>query len=85
MKNTALRLFSAIAIAASLAACGANVQDEQQLQTAASVQANVQTVAANSPAPDCAPENCKGLRIVDANAEAYRYEAMRRAAADPQG
>jgi hypothetical protein len=33
-------------------------------------------------APDCAADGCKGLRIIDANAEAFRYEAMRRAAAD---
>jgi len=39
-------------------------------------------VAANMPAPDCAADGCKSLRIIDANAEAYRYEAMRRAAAD---
>jgi hypothetical protein len=39
-------------------------------------------VSANSPAPDCAADGCKSLRIIDANAEAYRYEAMRRAAAD---
>jgi molybdopterin biosynthesis enzyme len=39
-------------------------------------------VAANMPVPDCAAEGCKGLRIIDANAEAYRYEALRRAAAD---
>jgi len=38
-------------------------------------------VAANMPAPDCAADGCKSLRIIDANAEAYRYEAMRRAAA----
>jgi hypothetical protein len=34
------------------------------------------------PAPDCAADGCKSLRIIDANAEAYRYDAMRRAAAD---
>ena len=39
-------------------------------------------VAVNMPAPDCAADGCKSLRIIDANAEAYRYEAMRRAAAD---
>jgi hypothetical protein len=26
--------------------------------------------------PDCAADGCKSLRIIDANAEAYRYEAM---------
>jgi hypothetical protein len=39
-------------------------------------------VAANMPVPDCAAEGCKSLRIIDGNAEAYRYEALRRAAAD---
>jgi hypothetical protein len=34
------------------------------------------------PAPDCAADGCQGLRIIDANAEAYRYDAMRRAAAE---
>ena len=36
----------------------------------------------NNPAPDCAPEGCASLRIIDGNAEAYRVDAMRRAAAD---
>jgi hypothetical protein len=34
------------------------------------------------PAPDCAADGCKGLRIIDGNAEASRYDAMRRAAAE---
>lgn len=85
MKNLALRLAFGFTFAASLAACGSGVEDAQQLQAAAAVQANVVAVAANSPAPDCAADGCKGLRIIDANAEVYRYEAMRRAAAEPQG
>lgn len=36
----------------------------------------------NSPVPDCAAEGCSSLRIIDGNAEAYRIDAMRRAAAD---
>lgn len=36
----------------------------------------------NSPTPDCAAEGCASLRIIDGNAEAYRIDAMRRAAAD---
>lgn len=32
------------------------------------------------PAPDCAADGCKALRIIDGNAEAFRYDAMRRAA-----
>lgn len=42
----------------------------------------VATVSANMPAPDCAAEGCAGLRIIDGNAEAYRLDAMRRAAGD---
>lgn len=44
--------------------------------------AAVATVAANSPAPDCAADGCRSPRIIDANAEAWRYDAMRRAALD---
>ena len=36
----------------------------------------------NNPVPDCAAEGCGQLRIIDGNAEAYRIDAMRRAAAD---
>jgi len=38
------------------------------------------TVATNSPAPDCAADGCRSPRIIDANAEAWRYDAARRAA-----
>lgn len=37
-------------------------------------------VAANMPQPDCAPEGCNSLRIIDGNAEAWRIDAGRRAA-----
>jgi hypothetical protein len=36
----------------------------------------------NHPTPDCAAEGCASLRIIDGNAEAFRVDAMRRAAAD---
>jgi hypothetical protein len=39
----------------------------------------------NNPAPDCAAEGCTSLRIIDGNAEAYRVDAMRRAAAEDNG
>lgn len=39
----------------------------------------------NNPAPDCAAEGCASLRVIDGNAEAYRIDAMRRAAADDMG
>lgn len=38
-------------------------------------------VSANMPLPDCAAEGCGSLRIIDGNAEAYRIDAQRRAAA----
>jgi hypothetical protein len=46
-------------------------------QTAAAAQ----VAATDGPQPDCAPQGCKALRIIDANAEMYRLEAQRRAAA----
>jgi hypothetical protein len=95
MKLHAIRSVSALALAALLAACGGG-QVDQPTQTAAAISssqmgsaasvasvATVATVATSTmPAPDCAADGCKGLRIIDANAEAYRYEAMRRAAAE---
>jgi hypothetical protein len=89
MKLHALRSVAAFALAALLAACGGG-QIDQPTQTAAVVSssqagsaASVASVAsAAMPAPDCAADGCKSLRIIDGNAEAYRYEAMRRAAAD---
>jgi hypothetical protein len=44
-----------------------------------------QAAAAQGPQPDCAPEGCKSLRIIDANAEMYRLDAQRRAAVDEDG
>ena len=35
-----------------------------------------QVATATMPAPDCAADGCKGLRIIDSNAEAFRYQAM---------
>jgi hypothetical protein len=49
-------------------------------QTAATAQA-----ASGEPQPDCAPQGCKSLRIIDANAEMYRLEAQRSAALDDDG
>lgn len=84
MKINAFRTASALSLTALLAACGSGAQIDQPTQTAAMVETGnaAQVATANTPAPDCAADGCKGLRIIDANAEAYRYEAMRRAAAD---
>ncbi|MFS2019684.1 hypothetical protein ACEN88_24270 [Massilia sp. CT11-108] len=82
MKISAFRTAIAVTLAVTLAACGSGAQIDQPVQTAAMTGSAAQVASANSPAPDCAADGCKGLRIIDANAEAYRYEAMRRAAAD---
>ena len=90
MKLHALRSVAAFALAALLAACGGG-QVDQPTQIAAAVVSSsgagggAKVVAASMPAPDCAADGCKGLRIIDGNAEAYRYDAMRRAAADEAG
>jgi hypothetical protein len=42
----------------------------------------VPTASATMPQPDCAADGCNAPRIIDANAEAWRYAAMQRAAAD---
>jgi hypothetical protein len=84
MKHFACRAAFAALLASLLAACGANVDADLPTQTAAMTAGTV--IATNAPTPDCAAEGCNGLRIIDANAETYRYDAMRRAAAeaDPQ-
>ncbi|WP_296943548.1 hypothetical protein [uncultured Massilia sp.] len=82
MKQFAFRTAFAASLAVLLAACGANDVDDLSTRTAAMSASSV--VAVNSPAPDCAAEGCSSLRIIDANAETYRYDALRRAAADPQ-
>ena len=64
---------SAGAIAASPVQTGADA-------VAAPAGAAGAVVAANMPQPDCAPEGCNSLRIIDGNAEAWRIDAARRAA-----
>lgn len=85
MKLHAFRSVSALVVAVILAACGGG-QADQPTQTAAAVLVSGQSgtasqVAATMPVPDCAADGCKSPRIIDGNAEAYRYDAMRRAAA----
>ena len=83
MKLHALRSASALGLAVILAACGGG-QADQPTRTAMAMQSSsAANVSAAMPAPDCAADGCKALRVIDGNAEAYRYEAMRRAAADP--
>jgi hypothetical protein len=44
--------------------------------------AAVPTASASMPQPDCVADGCSGPRIIDANAEAWRYAAMQRNAGD---
>lgn len=97
MKLSSLRTSSAIALAALLTACGAGQPDTAMpTQLASSVisapaatpvsavpatGAAVAATGPNMPAPDCAADGCASLRIIDGNAEAFRIDAMRRAAA----
>lgn len=83
--RTASPLSLAVLTSALLAACGSGTQSDAgqaaQVQTTGTATTSVATVAtANMPTPDCAADNCTSLRIIDANAEAYRYDAQRRAA-----
>ena len=78
-------LFSIFTLAAALSACGGSAPEglDPGVQTAAAthvVDLSVDPAAAGqTPAPDCADQNCSGLRIIDGNAEAFRIDAMRRA------
>lgn len=68
---------SASAIEASPAAAGTGTAAAPADAVSAPV---VTLAAANMPQPDCAPEGCNSLRIIDGNAEAWRIDAARRAA-----
>lgn len=72
MTTFATRL-AILSLTAFLAACGSGAQIDGIDQTAGLIISN-----AAMPAPDCAADGCKGLRIIDANAEAYRYAAQQR-------
>jgi hypothetical protein len=90
MKLFNIRNAFGLCLVTLLAACGAGNEIGAPNQTAAMIETNVgaqaaaapQVANAAMPTPDCAADGCKGLRIIDANAEAYRYQAMR--AATPQ-
>ena len=95
MNTQAIRtILAASFLATVLSACGGTAVDTASapLQTAAlstaaaaapAVDLSVDPAAVGqTPAPDCAADNCAGLRIIDGNAEAFRIDAMRRAAQD---
>lgn len=86
MKHLTTSLLAA-ALATLLTACGGtDPQMDAPLQTAAVMQTEAgvaqgaaQPNQATQPLPDCAPEGCNSLRIINGNAEAYRLQAMERA------
>ena len=94
MKSLSLRASLVLAFTALLSACGAGNETAAPIQMASvahSVAPSGTSAAAMSaatppasgpgnPVPDCAAEGCKGLRIIDGNAEAWRADAQRRAA-----
>lgn len=71
--NKFITRIAALTLTILLAACGSGSQIDGTDQTAGLIISN-----AAMPAPDCAADGCKGLRIIDANAEAYRYAAQQR-------
>jgi len=82
--QTASMSGSATLATSAMAVGAADLGDAPAALAAAMPASGAQVIAANTPAPDCAAEGCSGLRIIDGNAEAYRYEALRRASAEPQ-
>ncbi|SFD06872.1 hypothetical protein [Massilia yuzhufengensis] len=75
-----MRLELTVHVSVAVAAAGTN-------SSAASLATSPAFAAApgrNNPAPDCAADGCAGLRIIDGNAEAFRVDAMRRAATTEQ-
>jgi hypothetical protein len=88
MKSHVLRAVFACGLTALLAACGAGNGTDLSTRTAATVETDngaaqpiVTAATATMPAPDCAADGCRALRVIDANAETFRFDAARRAAA----
>jgi hypothetical protein len=89
MKLLSFRSALGMALVALVSACGGQTATDAPIKTAAVMQVMVAPAQAGTnaqgPTPDCAPENCQGLRIIDGNAEAFRIDAQRRAAAEANG
>lgn len=81
MKFLPFRSALCMALVALVSACGGQAASDAPIRTAAIAQ----VAPAQAPTPDCAPQQCQGLRIIDGNAEAFRVDAQRRAAAEANG
>ncbi|MEW7850579.1 hypothetical protein AB2N08_17970 [Massilia aurea] len=93
-----LRILPALCLASALGACGGQYNIDPALSLATTTMAAPAPTAttpvtapvavapslatASMPAPDCAPEGCASLRIIDGNAEAWRIDAARRSERD---
>ncbi len=80
--QTPMTLGSAVQSDLGVAGAGAAAASAGAASTGPAVAA---ATGPNNPTPDCAAEGCGSLRIIDGNAEAYRIDAMRRAAAEGNG
>lgn len=80
MKSLHSRLALSVCIAVFISGCGGQVEVAAGGEAIAVVALVSQEGGDHMPTPDCAAEGCKGLRIIDANAEAFRYDAIRREA-----
>ena len=80
--QTSMTLGSAVQSDLGVAATATATASSAAVSTGPAVAA---AAGPNNPAPDCAAEGCRSLRIIDGNAEAYRIDAMRRAAAEGNG
>lgn len=59
----------------AMTACGANVENAAPAMPTA-----LAAAASHTPAADCEPQACQGLRIIDSNAETFRADSKRREA-----
>lgn len=75
MKKFIYHALPVFALSTLLAACGSGNQVDQPIRTAAAVST---VPGPDMPAPDCAADGCHALRIIDANAEAFRHDAAQR-------
>jgi hypothetical protein len=78
MKTSVLRAVLAAPLLALLTACGGtDIAPDTGPVTTAAVKVSQQVAIGEQPLPDCQPENCAGLRIIDGNAEAWRVDSQR--------